>query len=192
MIKIGLTGNIGSGKSTVARIFNVLGIPVYNSDEKAKEFLHTEEVKENLVMKFGPSILNGLEIDRRELANIVFNDKEALDFLNSMIHPLVRKDFEDWCISNNKVPYVIQEAAILFESGFDKLFDKTIVVSCPEEITVDRVMKRDKVSELAVKERMKNQWSQEKKKELSDFIVYNDNEQLLVPQVLKIHKELIS
>ncbi len=190
MIKIGLTGNIGSGKSTVARVFKVLGVPVYHSDEKAKEFLFTDEVKEKLMTKFGTSIFKGIEIDRKKLANIVFNDKEALDFLNSLIHPLVRKGFGDWCNLNNNVPYVIQEAAIMFESGFYKLFDKTIVVSCPEEIAIERVTKRDRVNELTVKERMKNQWDQEKKKELSDFIIYNDNEQLIIPQVLQIHKEL--
>ncbi len=190
MIKVGLTGNIGSGKSTVARIFEILGVPVYHSDKKAKEFLSVPEVKDKLKTEFGQTVFAGNEIDRKKLANIVFNDKEAIGFLNSLIHPLVRKDFENWCSINNTEPYVIQEAAILFESGFYKLFDKTIVVSCPEEIAVEHVMKRDQVNERAVRERMKNQWDQEKKMKLSDFIIYNDNEQLLIPQVMHIHKEL--
>ncbi len=192
MIKVGLTGNIGSGKSTVARIFEILGVPVYHSDIKAKGFLSDSEVKEKLRIEFGQAVFTEADIDRKKLANIVFNDKEAIGFLNSLIHPLVRKDFEDWCSINNNEPYVIQEAAILFESGFYKLFDKTIVVSCPEEIAVKRVMKRDQVNERAVRERMKNQWDQEKKKNLSDFIIYNDNGQLVIPQVMHIHKELRS
>lgn len=190
MIKVGLTGNIGSGKSTVARIFEILGVPVYHSDKKAKDFLSDSEVKEKLRIEFGQTVFAGTDIDRKKLAKIVFNDKEAIGFLNSLIHPLVRKDFEDWCVINNKESYVIQEAAILFESGFYKLFDKTIVVSCPEEIAVSRVMKRDKVEEDAVRERMKNQWRQEEKMKLANYIISNDNEQLVIPQVLEIHREL--
>ncbi|NOX45806.1 MAG: dephospho-CoA kinase [Chlorobi bacterium] len=192
MVKVGLTGNIGSGKSTVARIFEVFGAPVYHSDKRAKGFLLFPEVKNKLKNEFGDIVFAKDEIDRKKLANLVFNDKQAIAFLNSVIHPLVRKDFEDWCSRHSEEPYVVQEAAILFESGFYRFFDKTIVVSCPEEIAVKRVMKRDNATESEVKERMKNQWDQEKKKKLADFIVFNDGEQLIIPQVLQIHKGLRS
>ncbi|RLD61852.1 MAG: dephospho-CoA kinase [Bacteroidetes bacterium] len=190
-MKIGLTGNIGSGKSTVARVFNILGVPVYHSDERAKGFLHYKGVKGRLMSRFGPVIFEGTEIDRRKLAGIVFNDKESLGFLNSLIHPLVRRDFEEWCAEKNGEPYVVQEAAILFESGLYKLFDKTIVIACPEEIAVRRVMERDHVREEEVRARMKNQRGQEGKMKLADYIVVNDNAKMVIPQVLKIHKELI-
>jgi dephospho-CoA kinase len=190
MIKVGLTGNIGSGKSTVARIFEIIGVPVYQADKEAKKFLSKPEVKKELKKEFGQAIFSGIEIDRKKLAEIVFNTKKSLNFLNSIIHPLVRKDFEDWCSNYSEEPYIIQEAAILFESGFYKFFDKTIVVSCPKEIAVMRVMERDITTGREVKERIKNQWEQEKKINLADFIIINDNEQLVIPQVLQIHKEL--
>ena len=190
MIKVGLTGNIGSGKSTVARIFETLGVPVYHSDKKAKEFLFVPEVKERLKIEFGQAVFTGTVIDRKKLAKIVFNNKKAIGFLNSLIHPLVRNDFENWCLLYNNEPYVIQEAAILFESGFYKLFDKTIVVICSEEIIVQRVMERDEVEEVAVRERMKNQWRQEEKMKFANYVISNDNEQLVIPQVLEIHREL--
>ena len=192
MIKVGLTGNIGSGKSTVARIFEILGVPVYHADKEAKKFLSSPEVKQELKKEFGKTIFSGIEIDRKKLAEIVFNNKKSLSFLNSLIHPRVRKDFEDWCSAYSKAPYVIQEAAILFESGFNTFFDKTIVVSCPEEIAVKRVMERDGIPEKEVVERMKNQWAQEQKKQLADFIIENDNKSFVTNQVLKIDKALRS
>jgi dephospho-CoA kinase len=192
MIKVGLTGNIGSGKSTVARIFEILSVPVYHADKEAKKFLSKPEVKQELKNEFGKTIFSGIEIDRKKLAEIVFNNKKSLNFLNSIIHPLVRTDFEDWCSNHSKAAYVIQEAAILFESGFNKFFDKTIVVSCPEEIAVKRVMERDSATEKEVVERMKNQWAQERKIQLADFIIENDNNSFVINQVLKIDKALRS
>ena len=192
MIKVGLTGNIGSGKSTVARIFEILGVPVYHADKEAKKFLSAPKVKQELKKEFGKTIFSGIEIDRKKLAEIVFNNKKSLNFLNALIHSRVRKDFEDWCLAYSNAPYVIQEAAILFESGFNTFFDKTIVVSCPEEIAVKRVMERDGTTEKEVVERMKNQWAQEQKKQLADFIIENDNKSFVTNQVLKIDKALRS
>ena len=191
MIKVGLTGNIGSGKSTVSRVFETLGVPVYHADSEAKKFLDDENVQDSLIREFGSKIFEDRIINRKKLARLVFNDKQALEFLNSLIHPLVRKDFETWTTVNSEAPYIIQEAAILFESGFYKMFDKVITVVSLQELAVARVMARDGVSEKDVLLRMNNQWSSEKKEELSDYVVYNDGSKLIIPQVLEIHRRLI-
>jgi dephospho-CoA kinase len=191
MIKVGLTGNIGSGKSTVSRVFETLGVPVYHADSEAKKFLDDESVQDSLIREFGSKIFEDRIINRKKLARLVFNDKQALEFLNSLIHPLVRKDFETWTTVNPEAPYIIQEAAILFESGFYKMFDKVITVASLQELAVARVMVRDGVSEKDVLLRMNNQWSSEKKEELSDYVVYNDGSKLIIPQVLEIHRRLI-
>jgi len=190
MIKVGLTGNIGSGKSIVARIFEILGVPVFRADEAAKEFLFDSDVKEILKNKFGKSIFTGKDINTKALAEIVFKDKESLSFLNSVIHPLVKKSLEQWLDNNKDQKYIIQEAAILFESGLYKEFDKVITVASPENLTIKRVMERDGVGEEEIKNRQKNQWSQERKVKMSDYIIYNDNTKLLIPQVLRILMEL--
>ncbi|MCD4789841.1 MAG: dephospho-CoA kinase [Bacteroidales bacterium] len=190
MIKVGLTGNIGSGKSIVARIFEILGVPVFRADEVAKEFLFDSDVKEILKNKFGKKIFTGKNINTKALAEIVFKDKESLSFLNSVIHPLVKKSLEQWLDNNKDQKYIIQEAAILFESGFYKEFDKVITVASPENLAIKRVMERDGVGEEEVKNRQKNQWSQERKVEMSDYIIYNDNTKLVIPQVLRILMEL--
>ena len=190
MIKVGLTGNIGSGKSIVARIFEILGVPVFRADKVAKEFLFDSDVKEILKNKFGKNIFTGKNINRKALAEIVFKDKESLSFLNSIIHPLVKKSLEQWLDNNKDQKYIIQEAAILFESGFYKEFDKVITVASPENLAIKRVMERDRVGVEEVKNRQKNQWSQERKVEMSDYIIYNDNTKLLIPQVLRILMEL--
>ncbi|MCD4681924.1 MAG: dephospho-CoA kinase [Bacteroidales bacterium] len=190
MIKVGLTGNIGSGKSTVARIFKVLGVPVYHADEESKKFLNEPKIQQILVRKFGKEILSGSIINRKRLAEIVFAQSESLDFLNSVLHPLVKNDIDFWIKKHLHFPYIIQEAAILFESGFYKEFDKIITVTCPGELAVKRVMDRDDVTMEEVHKRMQNQWEQVKKVKLSDFIIDNSNNILVTPQVLKIHKEL--
>ncbi len=191
MIKVGLTGNIGSGKSTVAGVFETLGVPVYHADTEAKKFLDSKDVRESLKKKFGSEIFEKGKINRRMLAGLVFNDKQALGFLNSLIHPLVGKDFEKWVGVHSLAPYVVQEAAILFESGFYKMFDKVITVISTPGQAVRRVMLRDDVPEEEVVRRMKNQWPAEKKKELSDFVIYNDNSKLVIPQVIDIHRQLL-
>ncbi|MCB2222174.1 MAG: dephospho-CoA kinase [Bacteroidetes bacterium] len=191
MIKIALTGNLGSGKSTVAEIFSVLGVPVYHADQEAKKFLFQKEVVDQLVDTFGEDILTtDRTIDRKKLASIVFKNKAALEFLNGIIHPLVRKDLYQWMEENKQHAYVVQEAAILFESGFYRDFDKIIVVACPVEMAIQRVMLRDGVSESDVLSRMKNQWPQEEKIKRADFVIHNDGNRLVIPQVLEIHRTL--
>lgn len=190
MIKVGLTGNIGSGKSTVAKVFETLGVPVYHADDEAKKILDTSDVQIILVAKFGKKIIDQSTINRKELGRIVFNDPEALIFLNSLIHPLVKENLNTWMNSNRNSQYIIQEAAILFESGFYKEFDKTIIITAPVDLAINRVMVRDNVSKEEVLVRMKNQWPQEKKEALSDFVISNDESSLILPKVLDIHEIL--
>ena len=148
MLRIGLTGNIGSGKTTVARVFNVLGIPVYHADAESKKLLGEPEVTRKIAEKFGHSVIstNG-EIDRKILANLIFNNSNNLDWINSLMHPLVIEHFRLWA-KEQQAPYVLQEAAIIFESGIAGEFDYIIHVSCPKEIAIHRVTQRDGVDEI--------------------------------------------
>jgi dephospho-CoA kinase len=191
MKKIGLTGNIGSGKSTVAKVFETLGVPVFHADAEAKNILSESDVIEELIHLFGIDILDGNLINRAKLASIVFNDKNALASLNSIVHPRVRKALLHWMETRKGHSYIIQEAAILFESGFNKFFDKTILVSCPQAIAIKRVMERDGVNEMEIKSRLHNQWPEKDKIPLADFTIVNDGSCLVIPQILTIHKGLV-
>jgi dephospho-CoA kinase len=192
MIKAGLTGNIGSGKSTVAGIFEVLGIPVYHADAEARRMLDDLQVQQEISRDFGQLAVTGGRVDRKLLANIVFNDPEALQKLNAIIHPRVRAHLMEWIAAHDTYPYVVQEAAILFESGFNTFFDKNIVVTCPEATAIERVMKRDGISEKEVRDRMRNQWPQAKKAKMADYLIRNDGSELVIPQVLAVHESLLS
>ena len=192
MIKTGLTGGIGSGKSTAASIFEELGVPVYYADFEAKEFLKTPEVKIALTNFFGKQIIENGEVNKQLLANIIFNDEKALKKVNDLIHPLVRQGFTDWCKMYKNQPYVIIEVAILFENGFDSLVDKSVVVTAPFEQRLARSIQRDSSNAEAIKSRMKNQWPQEKLIDKADYILENADNQLLIPQILKLNKELKS
>ncbi|OIQ16870.1 MAG: dephospho-CoA kinase [Flavobacterium sp. MedPE-SWcel] len=170
---IGLTGGIGSGKTTIANYFSSLGVPVYIADDEAKKILDTTEVITEIVNVFGQEILIDGKPDRKKLAAIVFNNPEKLKQLNNIIHPEVKKHFHNWLLSNSNAPFVIKEAAILFESGSYKDCDKIILVTAPKDVRVQRVMTRDNVSENEVLKRMVNQWDDAEKINLSDFIVNN-------------------
>jgi dephospho-CoA kinase len=193
MKRIGLTGNIGTGKTTIARIFEVLGVPVYHADTRARVLLDSDTVKHQVASLFGNQVINPMnQVDRKALANIVFNDKEKLAELNNLIHPLVEEDFAQWCETHKNEHYILHEAAILFESGFNRLFDSTIMVAAPDELCIERVMARDGITKEMVIERMQNQWPQEKKMELSEYVVVNNNHTLVIPQVIAIHKAIRS
>ncbi len=192
MLKVGLTGNIGSGKSTIAGIFSTLGIKIYPADDESKKFLDSEKVIQKLTKIFGYSILsNDGKINRRSLASIVFTNEESLQLLNSVLHPLVRQDFLKWVTGFKSEPYLIQEAAILFESGLAAEYDFIIHVSCPKEIAIKRVIKRDQIDGNSVIKRMNFQMDDSVKAELADFVIINDGAQLVIPQVLSIHKHLL-
>ncbi len=191
MKRVGLTGSIGSGKSIVSRIFSLIGVRVYYADAEARKFLLYKEIKDQLSEKFGQKIIgNDKEIDRKKLASFVFHDPQALAYLNSIIHPLVRSDFEKWAELFSKDDYIIHEAAIIYESGFDENFDAIISVSAPEEMRIIRVMERDNLSRDEVVKRMENQWTDDLKVKMADHVIFNDEEHFVIPQVLNIHRQL--
>jgi dephospho-CoA kinase len=192
MRRVGLTGNIGSGKSLVAEVFRTFGVPVFDADVEAKAILFTPEVSEKVIRIFGDKILTGKTIDRKKLAGIVFSDSKSLQQLNDIIHPAVRDKFESWSDSVSEKPCLIYEAAILFESGHYKNLFAIITVYADTEIRIRRVMRRDGISREFVMERMKNQWPDERKNALADYVIVNDGKELLIPQVEKIHSKLIS
>lgn len=191
MIKVGITGGIGSGKSTVCKVFRIMQIPVFEADKEARKIMDSNpEVRVQLPRLFGASVyLPDQSIDRKYLANLVFNNPSLLDQLNKIIHPLVRKSFSDWLLLQES-PYVIHEAAILFESGFYKIMDKTITVVTSENERIERVMKREGISAKMVMLRMKNQWPDEEKIKLADFVIGNNDNELIIPQIIEIDKKL--
>ncbi len=192
MIKVGITGGIGSGKTTVCKLFELLGIAVYYSDDEAKKILDGDStVKSELLKLLGPTILNEFEeIDRKKTASIVFSDTTKLASLNAIVHPAVARHFDE-CCKNQSSPYILKEAAILFESGANKQVDKTILVTAPLQLKLSRVMARDKTTETEVLKRMANQLPDEEKIKLSDFFIQNNEEDLLIPQVLLVHHQLV-
>ena len=191
MLTIGLTGGIGSGKSIVAEVFEVLEVPVYYADSKAKSLLNTDaELKASVKAAFGEAIYDEYgNVRRKELANLVFNNRQKLGVLNQLVHPAVREDFKKWKASLTGYPYIIQEAALLFETGAANQFDYMVTVSAPEETRIQRIINRDGISREAVLARMQNQLPQEQKDAQSDFVISNDGEHLVIPEVLKLHRQ---
>lgn len=191
MLLVGLTGNIGSGKSTIAGVFSSLGIPVFHADSASKKLLEIPEVRNQLRDLFGVSVFDAQNaINRQALANLVFNDPSALNQLNKLLHPLVIREFTHWT-SRQSSPYVLHEAAIIFEQGLESLFNRIIHVSCPEKKAIDRVVRRDRVDGNTVLKRMQFQWPDQKKLIRSDHVILNDGDHLVIPQVLRIHQFLL-
>jgi len=193
MLKIGITGGIGSGKSTICKVFETLNIPIYYADIAAAVITNkNNEVKSQLIAKFGDEIYSYGMLDRKKLARLIFNNSEALAFVNSVIHPAVKKDYENWLEINKSALYTLKEAAILFESGANTQVDKIISVYAPQEIKIQRVMKREQITYEEVLRRISSQMPDEEKMRQSHFVIYNDVTQLVIPQVLKIHNLLIN
>ncbi|MDR0749938.1 MAG: dephospho-CoA kinase [Tannerellaceae bacterium] len=192
MIKLGLTGGIGSGKSVVASLFEITGIPVYIADTESKRLADTSPViRKGLTGLFGEDIYRGGALDKKRLASLIFNDKEALRRVNAIIHPEVNRDFLQWA-SRQQVPVCAIETAILFESGFDKQVDLSVMVYAPFELRIGRVAIRDKASRDEITRRIQNQLPDEIKKERADFIIYNDDEHPLIPQVERLIQSILT
>ena len=190
MKRIGLTGNIGSGKTTVASCFEILGIAVFNADKQAKLLMNKDvNLKQSLIAEFGKEVYLDNELNRKYLSKLAFNDDLVLKRLNALVHPVVQEAFEKWSIQQSGA-YVIKEAAILFESNTYQSLDATICISCPEEIRLKRILKRDDLSEKDLRQRMSHQWAEEKKISLSDYVITNDDSSLVMPQILSVHSAL--
>jgi len=193
MIKVGITGGIGSGKTTVCRIFEVLGVPVYNADERAKVLVQSDrQIIQAVKNLLGASVYDEHnKLDRKKVAGIIFTFPELLDKYNGIIHPAVMEDAAHWLSRHQNFDYTLIEAALLFETGMHKSLDIVITVSAPERLKIERTVKRDHISEAEVLARMENQWDEKDRIKLSDYIIYNDGNTPLIRQVLRIHRELI-
>ena len=191
MIKVAITGNIGSGKSTASKIFNVMGVAVFYADIEARLLYFREDVKLLLKQEFGGFIFNNAnEIDTKILANIIFNDKSKLQIINGIIHPLVFERYQEWQELHKDEIYTLHESAILFENKLEHHYDHVITVTAPAEIRIARILQRDGVDQKKVEARMIHQMDEAEKNERADFVVVNDGSKLLIPQVLQIDKKL--
>jgi dephospho-CoA kinase len=191
VLKIGLTGGIGSGKSTVAGIFKVLGIPVFDADANARQLMETDKtLQSGIVALFGDKAYEDGRLNRKLIADIVFNDPFQLEKLNALVHPAAINAGESWAKKQNAI-YVIKEAALFFEAGSTEGMDYIIGVYAPQHIRINRVMKRDSISREEVMSRMKRQIQEEIKMRLCDFVILNDDQHLVIPQVLQLHEQFI-
>lgn len=194
MLKIGITGNIGSGKTTVSKLFELLGIPVFYADDAAKSIMVTDKLLISEIKKvFGEeSYFDDGMLNRKHIAGIVFNNEAQLARLNAIVHPAVFRAFDSWVAQIVDAPYVIKEAAVLFESASYKFCDKSILVSAPLDIRVKRVMQRDGISREEAESRNARQFTEEKKITLADYVIKNDETELVIPQVLTLHEVFLS
>jgi dephospho-CoA kinase len=192
MLRVGLTGGIGSGKSTIAQIFEALDIPVYYADAEAKRLMNTDaELKKSIVGEFGEDSYKNGTLNRAYIAAVVFNNKAKLDRLNVLVHPAVMKDGELW-MAGQTTPYAIHEAALIFEAGVAKRLDYVIGVFAPQPLRIKRTMERDKVSHEEVAKRMSRQLAEEIKMKRCDFVITNDEQQPVIPQVMALHEKLLA
>lgn len=191
MLRIGLTGGIGSGKTTVARIFEVLSVPVYFADDAAKRLMNeNKELRKNITSHFGDAAYNASGLNRKYLADIVFKDAAKLTLLNSIVHPATLLDAKNWLDAQSS-PYAIKEAALLFEAGAEKDLDYVIGVSSSASIRIERIMKRDGLSPEEITTRINKQMNETEKMKLCDFVLMNDEKELLIPQVVALHQKFL-
>jgi len=190
MIRIGLTGGIGSGKTMVSTLLGVLGVPVYDSDERTKALYDEDEsLKSALKNRFGELLFEGGRLNRGMLAELIFSDCKALSDVNALVHPVVEADFRCWA-KKQTAPFVVQESAILFEAGLAPFCDVVVVVSAPEELRIQRVCKRNSCSAESVRERMQWQLKENERLAQADMVVVNDDVKALIPQVLSLKSTL--
>lgn len=191
MLKIGLTSGIGSGKSTVAKVFETLGVPVFYADDAAKELMNkNEELKQQIILHFGNDVYENNLLNRKNLAQKVFNNPTQLQLLNSIIHPATIKNANDW-FAKQTASYCIKEAALIFESGSQQNLDYVIGVYAPTPLRLQRVMQRDGITKEEVQQRMSKQINETIKMRLCNFVITNDEQELLIPQVVRLHEKLL-
>jgi dephospho-CoA kinase len=191
VLKVGITGGIGSGKTIICQVFKSLQVPVYNADQRAMTLVETDaEIRYQIIQEFGEKSFTDSGYNRKFIADIVFNDSTLLGKLNQIIHPAVAKDFNKWA-ENINAPYVIEEAAILFESGANEIIDDVIVVDAPEDLRISRIQKRDGLKEEEIRDRVHNQWPTDKLRVLADWVIENNDNVLVLPQILNIHHTLL-
>jgi dephospho-CoA kinase len=192
MLKIGITGGIGSGKSTVCHLFSLLGIPVYDADSRAKILMNSDpEIIKSVKKHFGKETYDKEDnLNRKLLGSIVFNDLKKLNLLNSIIHPEVQKDHERWHLKQENCSYTIKEAALLFESGSYKKLDLIILVSAPLELRIQRTMQRDHTTRSEVMARLKKQWPETRRKKTAQLFLLNDEQHSIIEQVSSLHAYL--
>jgi dephospho-CoA kinase len=187
---IGITGGIGSGKSIVSKILQLMGYPVYSSDQRAKDLMHEDQaLVAGLKKLFGDQAYLDSNLNRPYIAAQIFQDESKRTAMNNLVHPAVRADFQNW-VKQQESPLLFQESALLFETGNYKSFDAVVLVSAPEEIRMQRVKERDRLTDEQVKARFAAQLSEEEKMKLADYVIYNDGNQLLIPQILDLLKKL--
>lgn len=193
MIKVGLTGGIGSGKTTVAGILKNLGIPVFVADKEARNLMESSpELISSIKAAFGDEAYNENGLNRAFIAGIVFSDPLKLKKLNMLTHPAVHRHFESWALQQKDVPYIVEEAALLYETGAWKYFDYIVLVTAPKRLRIERVISRDNTSEEEVLKRMDSQMPEEDKVPLAHFLIFNDEKSLVLNQVLTFHEKMIS
>jgi dephospho-CoA kinase len=191
MLKIGLTGGIGSGKSTIAKVFETLGIPVYYADDAAKRLMNEDpHLKTAIIQQFGPEAYTDGKLNRSWLGERVFGNEANVQFLNSLVHPATIRDASRW-MSNLKAPYALKEAALIFESGGEKELDFVIGVYTPLETRIQRVMQRDQTDRASILKRIEAQMPEEEKMKRCDFIIRNDDTESVIQQVLSLHQQLL-
>ena len=191
IFRLGVTGGIGSGKSTVCKTFNVLGVPVFSADDESRIIMDTNtQLRDDLNNLIGEDLFASGELDRTKMASIIFNDSSLLGSVNRLVHPLVFSKYKEWC-KKQCSDYVIFEAAILFEAGAEEHVDKILAVIAPLEERISRVMKRNKMSREQVMERVKNQISDEEMIKLSDFYINNSDNSMIIPKVMEIHNSIL-
>lgn len=192
MLKVGITGGIGSGKSTVARMFEVLGVPVFYADTEARKMMEEdEEVHAAIIGLFGPEAYAEGRLNRKLLSTSIFNNRQLLEQLNAIVHPAILRKADNW-MDGQTTPYALKEAALIFESGGQRYLDLVVGVHAPEALRIARVMKRDGISRDTVLARMRQQIDESVKMRLCDFIIRNNDLELVIPQVVAIHEKILA
>ncbi len=193
MYQVGLTGGIGSGKTLVCSVLEKLGVAVYYADREARRVMNDDPALiARIVELFGEKAYNEQGLDRQYLAGKVFGNPALLDKLNQIVHPVVRKDYSRWVALQHEASYVVEEAAILFESGADRFMDFNILVYAPEELRIRRVMLRDHLGEKEIRSRISHQMGEKEKLSRADYVIYNDEKEMLLPQIVAMHHMLVN